>query len=38
LLLDFAMQDDVDPVQAVQTALDRGRASMVVHGVVTAGA
>lgn len=38
LLLDFAMQDDVDPVQAVQTALDRGRASMVVHGVVAAGA
>lgn len=33
LLLDFAMQDDVDPEQAVRAALDRGRASMVVHGV-----
>lgn len=32
LLLDFAMQDDTDPAQAVQAALDRGRASMVVHG------
>jgi N-acetylgalactosamine PTS system EIIA component len=32
LLLDFAMQDTADPVQAVQTALDRGRASMVVYG------
>jgi N-acetylgalactosamine PTS system EIIA component len=32
LLLDFAMQDGVDPALAVQTALDRGRASMVVHG------
>lgn len=32
LLLDFAMQDDVDPVHAVQGALERGRASMVVHG------
>jgi PTS system N-acetylgalactosamine-specific IIA component len=32
LLLDFAMQDDADPAHAVQTALERGRASMVVHG------
>lgn len=32
LLLDFAMQDDVDPVTAVHAALDRGRASMVAHG------
>ena len=32
LLLDFAMSDGDDPVQAVQAALERGRASMVVHG------
>ncbi len=32
LLLDFAMQDDVDPAMAVQTALDRGKASMMVYG------
>lgn len=32
LLLDFAMQDDADPVKAVQTAFERGRASMVVYG------
>jgi PTS system N-acetylgalactosamine-specific IIA component len=32
LLLDFAMQDDADPTHAVQAALDRGRASMVLHG------
>lgn len=32
LLLDFAMYDGDDPVQAVQAALERGRASMVVHG------
>lgn len=38
LLLDFAMQDVDDPAQAVQTALDRGRASMVVHGAVVASA
>lgn len=38
LLLDFAMQDDADPVSSVQAALDRGRASMVVHGVVSPGA
>ncbi len=38
LLLDFAMQDADDPAQAVQTALDRGRASMVVHGAVVASA
>ena len=36
LLLDFAMQDHDDPMLAVQTALDRGRASMVVHGAVVA--
>lgn len=33
LLLDFAMQESVDPVTAVQGAIERGRASMVVHGV-----
>ena len=38
LLLDFAMQDFDDPAQAVQTAVDRGRASMVVHGAVVANA
>lgn len=38
LLLDFTMQDDADPVTAVQAALDRGRASMVVHGLVSPGA
>jgi N-acetylgalactosamine PTS system EIIA component len=32
LLLDFAMQDDVEPRDAVATALERGRQSMVVHG------
>jgi PTS system N-acetylgalactosamine-specific IIA component len=32
LLLDFAMQDDVDPVVAAQTALERGRTSMVAFG------
>lgn len=32
VLLDFAMQPDVDPEQAAHTALDRGRASMVIHG------
>jgi len=32
LLLDFAMQDDADPVAAAHTALERGRASMVAHG------
>jgi len=32
LLLDFVMQDDADPIAAVQTALDRGRASMAIHG------
>lgn len=36
LLLDFAMQDHEDPAQALQSALDRGRASMVVHGAVPA--
>lgn len=38
LLLDFAMHNLEDPVQALQSALDRGRASMVVHGAVPAGA
>jgi len=33
LLLDFAMQESIDPIVAVQTALVRGRASMAVHGV-----
>ena len=32
VLLDFAMQDAVDPVDAARTALERGRASMVAHG------
>ena len=32
LLLDFAMQDDTDPVAAAHGALERGRASMVAHG------
>ena len=32
LLLDFAMQDDVDPVVAAHAAIERGRASMVAHG------
>jgi PTS system N-acetylgalactosamine-specific IIA component len=31
LLLDFAMQDEVDPVVAALAALDRGKASMVAH-------
>lgn len=38
LLLDFAMQDDVEPAQAVQTALDRGRASMAIYGLPVVGA
>ncbi len=33
LLLDFAMHDAVDPAEAVKTALERGKQSMVVHGV-----
>lgn len=33
LLLDFAMQDDVEPAQAVRAAFERGKQSMVVHGV-----
>lgn len=32
LLLDFAMQESVDPIVAVNAALERGRASMAVHG------
>lgn len=32
LLLDFAMQDSADPLVALNTALERGRASMAVHG------
>ena len=32
LLLDFAMQESVDPIVAVQTAIERGRASMAVYG------
>lgn len=32
LLLDFAMQDDIEPVAAANGALERGRASMVLHG------
>lgn len=30
-LLDFAMQESVDPMAAVNAALERGRASMAVH-------
>lgn len=32
LLLDFAMQDSADPLVALNAALERGRASMAVHG------
>lgn len=32
LLLDFAMHDEDDPVNAARTALERGRATMVAHG------
>ena len=32
LLLDFAMQDSADPLVALNSALERGRASMAVHG------
>ncbi|MEQ1691959.1 MAG: hypothetical protein ABMA00_11775 [Gemmatimonas sp.] len=32
LLLDFAMQDDVDAVAAAHAALERGRVSMTAHG------
>jgi PTS system N-acetylgalactosamine-specific IIA component len=32
LLLDFAMQDDLDTVSAAHAALERGRASMAAHG------
>ena len=32
LLLDFAMQEHVDPVTAAHQALERGRASIVAHG------
>lgn len=32
LLLDFAMQESVDPFVAVQAAIERGRASMAVYG------
>lgn len=31
LLLDFAMQDEMDPVEAAGLALERGRASMALH-------
>ncbi len=31
LLLDFAMQDGVDPVVAALAALERGKASMMAH-------
>ena len=31
-LLDFAMQDAVEPVVAVNAALERGRASMAIYG------
>ena len=31
-LLDFAMQDSVEPVVAVNAALERGRASMAIYG------
>ncbi|MEO7522373.1 MAG: hypothetical protein ABIW79_11210 [Gemmatimonas sp.] len=32
LLLDFAMANDVDPVDAATTAIERGRASMAAYG------
>ena len=32
--LDFAMHDDTDPIDAVVGALERGRATMAVHGDV----
>ena len=32
VLLDFAMQDDVDPVLAAHAAVERGRASLAAHG------
>jgi PTS system N-acetylgalactosamine-specific IIA component len=32
LLLDFAMQESLNPIAAVQGAIERGRASMAVHG------
>ena len=32
MLLDFVMQESVDPVLAVQAALERGRASMALYG------
>ncbi len=32
LLLDFAMQDEGDPVVAAHAAVERGRASMAAHG------
>lgn len=32
VLLDFAMQDDADPVTAARASLERGRATMVAHG------
>ncbi len=38
LLLDFAMQDDADPIAAARMALDRGRASMLAHGAAVPGA
>lgn len=38
LLLDFAMHDHDDPTHAVQAALERGRASLVMHGAGAAGA
>ena len=34
VLLDFAMHDETDPVDAVFGALERGRATMAVHGDV----
>lgn len=33
LLLDFVLQDDKDPVAAAQAAIERGKQSMVAHGV-----
>jgi N-acetylgalactosamine PTS system EIIA component len=34
VLLDFAMHDGMDPIDAVFGALERGRATMAVHGDV----
>lgn len=32
-ILDFVLQDDKEPVEAAKAAIERGRQSMVAHGV-----